>query len=220
MKSLQHIAPSLFCMVGVVVSSGAPQAHPHVWHRTTVLFDQGRITGFRHAWTFDEMYSAMAVAGLDRDGDGNYSRDELAELAKINAESLKEFSYFTFARLGTNDLALAPPQDYWLEFAAERLTLHFVLPLAEPILAEAQGFAFTVVDETFFIAFDPAKDEPIALGEGVPSGCIVSVAVPQEDLAQLQQLNSAFSGVMTAGDANIGMGTSYAPTAFVSCPHR
>jgi len=209
-------------MASVVVGSGVSHAHPHVWttYRTTVLFDQGRITGFRHAWTFDEMYSAMAVAGLDRDGDGSYSRDELAELAKINAESLKEFSYFTFAKLGSNDMALAPPQDYWLEFAAERLTLHFVLPLAEPVLTEAQGFSFSVFDEPFFIAFDIAKDGPITLGDGAPSGCIVSVAVPQEDLEQLQQVNAAFSGVMTAGDANIGMGTSYSQTVSVSCPHR
>ena len=42
-------------------------AHPHVWVtvETTVLFEQGSISGFRHKWTFDEFYTSMAVQGLE-----------------------------------------------------------------------------------------------------------------------------------------------------------
>ena len=67
-------------------------AHPHVWAtvRSEIVFgpDQ-KITGIRHAWTFDEFYTAMAVEGLDTDKDGTYSKEELAPLAKVNIESLK-----------------------------------------------------------------------------------------------------------------------------------
>jgi hypothetical protein len=55
-----------------------------------------QITGIRQAWTFDEFYTAMAVEGLDTNKDGVYSKEELAPLAKVNVESLKEFDYFTF----------------------------------------------------------------------------------------------------------------------------
>ena len=58
-----------------------------------------QITGIRHHWTFDEFYTAMAMQGLDTDGDGVYSKEELEPLAKVNVESLKEFDYFTFVHL-------------------------------------------------------------------------------------------------------------------------
>jgi ABC-type uncharacterized transport system substrate-binding protein len=99
--------------------AGAPApafAHPHIWvsTRTEVVVENGAIVALRHAWTFDEYYSATAVDGLDTNKDGTYSREELAELAKINVEALKEFGYFTFPRLAGKDLALGKPKDFWL----------------------------------------------------------------------------------------------------------
>ncbi len=54
------------------------QAHPHVWVNveTTVLYEGGKVAGFKHRWAFDDMYTAMAIQGLDKNGDGTYSRDE------------------------------------------------------------------------------------------------------------------------------------------------
>ena len=42
-----------------------------------VLGPNHQITGIRHHWTFDEFYTAMAVQGLDANGDGVYSKEEL-----------------------------------------------------------------------------------------------------------------------------------------------
>ena len=58
----------------------------------------GSITGVRHAWTFDDMFSTYAVQGLESKTKGAYSREELASLAQTNVELLKEFAYFTFAK--------------------------------------------------------------------------------------------------------------------------
>jgi ABC-type uncharacterized transport system substrate-binding protein len=74
-------------------------AHPHVWVavRSEIILDADhQITGIRHAWTFDEFYSAMAVQGLDTNGDGVFSAEELKPLAEVNVKSLKDFDYFTF----------------------------------------------------------------------------------------------------------------------------
>ena len=56
----------------------------------------------------------MAIQGLDTDGDGAYSKEELEPLAKVNVESLKEFGYFTFVQLSDDDksLPLKEPVDY------------------------------------------------------------------------------------------------------------
>src|SRR5512143_1091717 len=89
----------------LVVPSSVP-AHPHVWatvRSEIVLGPNHQITGIRHSWTFAEFYTAMAVEGLDTNKDGVYSKEELAPLAKVNVESLKEFDYFTFVHFDGED---------------------------------------------------------------------------------------------------------------------
>src|SRR5262245_63252356 len=74
-------------------------AHPHVWvtMRTDLVYaPDGRVTGIRHAWAFDDMFSAFAIQGLDSKEKGKFTREELAPLAKVNVESLKEFDYFSY----------------------------------------------------------------------------------------------------------------------------
>jgi ABC-type uncharacterized transport system substrate-binding protein len=155
-------------------------AHPHVWItvETTVVYENGSFTGLRHKWTFDEFYTAMAIEGLDKNKDGKYDREELAELAKVNIEGLKDFSYFTFAELAGQALKFGEVRDYWLEHKEGLLSLHFTLPLAQPVLSEAKGFTFFVADPTYFIAFDLAKIDPVRLSEGAPAGCKLSLDSP------------------------------------------
>jgi ABC-type uncharacterized transport system substrate-binding protein len=49
------------------------------------------------------------------------------------------------------------------------LSLHFTLPLAQPVLADAPGFSFTITDPSFFIALQPAAKDPVVLGPGAPA---------------------------------------------------
>ena len=101
--------------------------------RSEIILDANRqITGVRHAWTFDEFYSAMAVQGLDTNGDGVFSAEELKPLAEVNINSLKEFDYFTFVHIGDADnLPLKPPENYSLDYDKSLLTLHFTLAARE-----------------------------------------------------------------------------------------
>ena len=212
-------AAAAAALLACFASAGTAAAHPHVWvnAESTVLYKDGRIVGLKHRWTFDEMYSTMAIEGLDTNKDGVYSREELAELAKVNMEGLKEFGYFTYAKLGTADLKLKEPTDYWLEVDKQgALTLIFTVEFADALLAEAEGFAFSVADPSFFIAFELAKDDPVKLA-GAPAGCKVTVGIPEKDAEELKRLNESFGGALTAGNANAGSGMGYAKTAFVTC---
>lgn len=198
---------------------GTAQAHPHVWitMETTVVYEGGKIAGLRHKWTFDDMYTAMAIQGLDTNGDGTYSREELKELAQVNIDGLKEFEYFTHMKLGEKKLELAPPKDYYLEHKDNLLSLYLTVPLKEPVLAEAEGFSFSVYDETFFIALEYPNEKAVVIGEGAPKDCTASMGIPKEDLDQLQALNNSFGGQLTAGDQNMGLGAGYAKTITVGC---
>ncbi|GFO80753.1 MAG: hypothetical protein A49_03800 [Methyloceanibacter sp.] len=144
-------------MVGQALVGFAPaaNAHPHVWatvHSEIVFSPDRKITGIKHAWTFDEFYSAMAVQGLDTNGDGTYSKEELDPLAKVNVESLNEFDYFTFVRKAGEEafLPLKDPEDYWVEYDGTVLTLHFTLPLETPLDPGSKGVTVDVYDPTFF----------------------------------------------------------------------
>jgi ABC-type uncharacterized transport system substrate-binding protein len=158
------------------------EAHPHIWItvEAVVVYDKGTFTGLSQKWTFDEYYSAMAVDGLDKNKDGVFDREELAELAKVNMEGLKDFAYFTFPVLAGQKLDLGEPGDYWLEHKEGRLALHFTLPFAKPVLIEAKGLAIAVRDPTFFIAFTPAKTDPVKLSAGAPKGCEAKIGEPGE----------------------------------------
>ena len=58
---------------------------------------------------------------------------ELAPLAQTNAESLKEYAYFTFIKSDGRKQKLEDPVDYYLEYKDTKLTLHFTLPLKAPV---------------------------------------------------------------------------------------
>lgn len=199
-----------------VLAPARASAHPHVWVavEATVAYADGKISGLVQRWTFDEMYAAQAIQGLDTNGDGAYDKAELAELAKINIEGLEGYGYFTVAKLGETRLVAAPPKDYWLEYKDGVLALEFTLPLAEPVLAGAEGFTFSVFDPEFYIAFDMAKDKPVRLA-AAPPGCAATVGVPQAETAAAEQLGQAF-GAELGGGAN--WGASFAKTVSVTCP--
>lgn len=237
----------------MVLGVAPAKAHPHVWvtTQTTVLYENGTIIGLRYKWSFDEFYTSMALQGLDTNNDGIYERSELAELAKVNIDGLKEFDYFTIAKLGGETLKFQTPTDVYLEHAegppsqsqasdmtdeevakeaaeadardaqakgasppsepgffsrwwnrawawvfgppsdtsaetgadkgksatppgpTKVLSLYFTLPLAQPVLAEAPGFSFTISDPSFFIALEPAAKDAVVLGPGAPPECRV-----------------------------------------------
>ena len=72
-------------------------AHPHVFvaAKAEVIYDgQGNVLGVNHVWTFDESYSSFATMGFPKDKNGKFLPEKLAELAKINTESLADFGYF------------------------------------------------------------------------------------------------------------------------------
>jgi ABC-type uncharacterized transport system substrate-binding protein len=193
---------------GIAIGGGAAVAHPHVWvtMKETVLYDKGAITGLQQAWTFDEFYTQQAIEGLDKNGDGKYDREELKELAQVNIDGLKEFQYFTYAKLAGAPLVFKPPVDYWLDHDKGILTLHFTLPLEKPVPGDASGFEFAVYDTNFFIAFDFAETDPVKLGSSAPTGCKPTINEPAESTEE-KQLSDAFSGVMGDG-GTVSMGAA------------
>ena len=192
-------------------------AHPHVFvtAKEQLIFGQdGKITGIRAAWTFDDMYSAFAIQGLG-DPDKILTSAELAPLAKTNVESLAEFGWFTVGKTGGKPVLFNDPVDYSLDESADKLiTLHFTLPLKVPVKT-GSFFSLQVYDPTYFVAFEFDSREPATL-TNAPAGCSVSVAKPKSlDVTDSQKLSEAFFTNMSPGT---DFGIKLAPRAIIACP--
>jgi ABC-type uncharacterized transport system substrate-binding protein len=178
-RQLSFIAAAVLASLAATVN--AASAHPHVWvtMRSELVYGpDGSVTGIRHAWTFDDMFSAFATQGIDSKQRGVYSREELDPLAKTNVESLKDFDYFTVARVnGKKADFLDPPKGYYLDYKDQILTLHFTLPFKTP--QKAQDVQIEIYDPSYFVDFSFEKDNAVAL-VGAPGNCKLVVARPEE----------------------------------------
>lgn len=152
-------------------------AHPHVFvdARVEVVFDkEGRITALRQVWRFDDAFSAFAVQGLDKNGDGILSIDELQPLAKINVESLKDYEYFTFVKAAGKRVGFKIPTEYWLQMSDAYLTLFYTLPLMQPVKPDGAGVQIDVFDPGYFVDFELVEKDPAKLVEA-QAGCSLDV---------------------------------------------
>lgn len=213
MKTISH---TLFSTLLLLLAVGRAEAHPHVWvtmQTELVYAPDGSITGIRHAWSFDDMFSAFATQGLDSKEKGKFTREELAPLAKVNVESLKEYDYFTYATADGKKAELSDPApDYWLDYKDQVLTLNFILPFKAPV--RAKEMKIEVYDPSIFVDFAFAKDKPVQLA-GAPN-CKFDVVLPREmTFAEGKALSQ-----IPADQKNTTMawGAQFASKILVRCP--
>jgi ABC-type uncharacterized transport system substrate-binding protein len=212
--------PGALTAVSMWLTATAVQAHPHVWVTmvTELLYaPDGAANAVRQAWTFDDMFSAFATTGIQAKTKGQFTRQELAPLAQENIESLKDYEYFTYAKVDGKRQkdAFNPPVDYWLAYDLKEavLTLHFTLPFKEPV--KTKKLTLEIYDPEFFIDFGFAEKNPVRL-VGAPQQCTATNEKRSDSNFPVlfQRLNKSF---MTS-EANIGMGMNFANKISVTCP--
>jgi ABC-type uncharacterized transport system substrate-binding protein len=217
---IQRFFLSIAAALAALASAAAPaSAHPHVWvtmKSELVFAPDGTITGVRHAWTFDDMFSAFATQGLEAKKKGEFTREELTPLAEVNVTSLKEYDFFTYAKANGKKVEFnEPAPGYYLDFDTKEtvLTLHFTLPLKQPV--KAKDLSVEVYDREFFVDFSFAEKDPAKL-VGAPAQCKLTVARPEEMNAALAQQLSQLGPDQR--DPSLTIGAQYANKLVVKCP--
>jgi ABC-type uncharacterized transport system substrate-binding protein len=210
----------LFALAALVATYEAAAAHPHVWvtmKAQVVYAPDGSVTGVRHVWTFDDMFSVFATQGIDAKTKGEFTREELKPLAQTNVESLKDFDYFTYAKSNGRKLEFAEPLgDYYLDYDSKEtvLTLHFTLPLKKPL--KAKEVEVDIFDPSYFVDFSFVDKEPVGL-VGAPAACKVSAELPKEmDSAMLDKLAQMPADAQL--DPSSYLGSQFAHKIQVKCP--
>ena len=215
MERTRHGFLGLLLFAGVLAfAPNKARAHPHVWITAAselIYAPDGTITGVRHAWTFDEMFTTYALQGLETKTKGVYTCEQLAPLAQTNVESLKEFAFFTFARADGKKEKFLEPVDYFLDYKDTALTLHFTLPLKNPV--KPKLLALEVFDPAFFIDFKFTDKDPIRL-TGAPAACQMKFQRPNDGTAGAQKLNEQ----NFANGENSNYGMMFANKITVECP--
>jgi ABC-type uncharacterized transport system substrate-binding protein len=200
----------------LIVTTGSARAHPDVWvtMKSEVLYaPDGTVTGIRHAWSFDDTFSAYALQGIEHKQNGAYTREELATLAETNLSSFKEYDYFNVARVDgeTRKDAFNDPIDFWLDYTDSVLTLHFTLLLKAPV--RAHDFEIAVYDPEYFIDFGFDEKEPVKLVDA-PAQCRLALVRPADAAPSVQRLNKSFQ----APDTSAGLGAHFASKIRLNCP--
>jgi len=211
----RFLACSLMALA--VLFFGRPaEAHPHVMveTETQLVFENGRLTGLAHAWTFDEMYSTFATQGLDKNRDGTFSREELAELTQVNVEHLGQQKFFTVLRHERRFVSFGAVRDAWSEVVGGKLRLHFTVPVATPFAAGGRPVTLQVYDPDYFVAFSPADGEPMRL-VAAPQGCRLDFTPPKSNNMAVGSLSESF---FQALNSSANFGQQFAATFTVTCP--
>ncbi len=209
----------LATVAGLALIGTAASAHPHVWvtmKSELVYAPDGSVTGVRHAWTFDDMFSVFATQGIDSKKKGEFTREELAPLAEVNVTSLKEYDFFTQATANGSKVEFnEPPEGYYLDFNPKDtvLTLHFTLPLKTPV--KAKDLTVEIFDREFFVDFSFAEKDPAKL-VGAPAQCKLTVGKPQEMGAAMSQQLSQLGPDQK--NTSLTIGAEYANKLTVKCP--
>ncbi len=181
--------PILACLSAPALS------HPHVFvemQNQILLTPDGKIKGMSFAWSFDDAYAAVALEGMDADGDGKYSSEELKQLTEENLSSIADYGYFTTIRQNGMKLALGNIGASSQTFENGKLRLSFELFLQQPADPKVGEVVLKNYDSEFFIAFDYAKSDPVKLSGTLPVGCKLDVR-PLPSGEQIEQTRMMLS---------------------------
>jgi len=190
-------------------------AHPHVWvtAKAEVVFaPDGKVTGIRHHWTFDEAYTAYVTQGLDKNGDGKFSPEELQGLADENAASLIEFEYFTVLKARGKPQTFDPPREARMSMTDKQVAMSFFLPLKTPV-PPSGAVSVEIEDPTFFVYFSLTDGQAAVSLANAPQGCVTSIAKAKPLDATMQKILQD-EGAIQPQD----FGIEYANRAIIACP--
>jgi ABC-type uncharacterized transport system substrate-binding protein len=150
---------------------GPVVAHPHVWIdvAATFVFENGALVGLRQHWRFDELFSSFVIEEHDANGDRALDQVEIEAIRAQAFSNLREYGYFTHARLDGETLPLDEASDFTARIEDDLLVYEFTMLLPQPVDPGAARFAAAIYDAEYYVEVLLDQYDPVRF-EGIPSG--------------------------------------------------
>lgn len=198
--------------LAAVLAAPLAQAHPHIFVETgltLVADDAGRLVGVEVSWTYDDFYSLLLLEdmGLDPDGDGELSADELARLDGFDLQWIEGYLGDLYLTAGDAPVALGAPEGRGTAVTAGRIvTKHYraFAPLEGAVILKAY-------DPTFYTAYD------LNGGVSVPEGCTLTVQPADLDRAYTMVEEALYKNPAMPDDEFPEVGEAFADVVEVTC---
>ncbi|WP_374308854.1 DUF1007 family protein [Dongia sp.] len=166
--------------IALILTSFWPQfahAHPHVFidNRLTFFLADGKVSGFRTDWRFDEIFTEDLLSQYDSDGDRQFSPAESEQLKAGTLPNLAAFRYFTYVYLAGKDLGKMEPADFKADITDGAARFVFTYRLPHPINPRQETIAVSIYDQEYYVEVLLAQQSPVEV-EGGSAGCGAKVA--------------------------------------------
>ena len=129
-------------------------AHPHVFPRLSfeIISEEGKITGVKEIWTFDEMYGTMIISTFDIDGDLKFNEEESK---KIKERFFWEFAdCLTYVSGDVKSVEVKGIEDFQLKIIDESLLeCSFIVPVERKI-KKKNKISIYVTDPSIYTSFE------------------------------------------------------------------
>jgi ABC-type uncharacterized transport system substrate-binding protein len=204
--------PMFLAGVAMLLAVPVAQAHPHVFVETgltLVADDAGRLIGVEVSWTYDDFYSLLLLEdlGLDPDGDGVLSADELARLEGFDLQWIDGYLGDLYLTAGEAPVELGRPESRGTQVVEGRIvTRHF-----RAFAPQDGAVVVKAYDPTFYTAYD------LNGGVTVPEGCSLSIQPADLDKAYTMVEEALYANPALPDDDYPEVGEAFADTVLVSC---
>jgi len=139
-------------------------AHPHVFidNRVSVLFDDKGLAGFRHEWSFDEMFSSTIIQEFDLNADGKFDEKEIKDVERGAFSNLKEYNYFIDITINGKQFKIQGIKDFYAEIDSGIMVYEFFLPCKVTATFDNQEVKIAVYDPTYFVQVLWVSEDPFS----------------------------------------------------------
>ncbi|MEM7302681.1 MAG: DUF1007 family protein [Pseudomonadota bacterium] len=203
-----------FALICATVTSAWSHPHEFIQMRIDVLFNKsGQAVAMRQNWLFDEFFTAFAVEGLDKDGDGKPDKQALDALLVEILGNIGKESYFTLVEQDGNLTKFKTATALKTEMENNQLRVQFLIPFKTPVGGPNKEFRYATFDPTFYVAMQHDDGDDVVKLKDAPKSCGHEIVPPDPDPEKMALAISLDKGE-TAGD---GLGIHFAEWVNIKC---
>ena len=210
----------LLSLPALALLAPAVAAHPHIFIDASheLIFDaEGRLSGVRATWSYDEMFSLLMVedGGYDADKDGAISGAELAAMQLWDADWPEDFGGDLEVLVGGQAQALARPSDWAADWRDGRAVSVHTRALKAPVAVKEA--VIRVFDPAYYTAYTIAQVPALT---AAPKGCKTETFAPDPEAVspELAAAYAELSAEQTPEGAGLPeMGGAFAEEIRLTC---